>query len=263
MILYKGSSLNNLHAKYFLDKNILICGGSFGIGEEICRQLAEYKANLIITARSIEKLNKLSMELPIKNYVKKCDFSKKTELDNLYKFVSNKWQKIDLVIFCLGIYQPMSLENFDLKIAKKIMDVNFNSCLNFIGVFLPFFQGMKIKQFSVISSSAGYFGMPNSMAYGASKAVLSNLVESLYYELQKYDTKVQLINPGFVKTRLTAKNNFKMPFIIDVNKAVKIIIKNLSSSKFEVFFPLFLVGLMKIIKNLPYKIRMLIIKKLK
>ena len=102
--------------------------------------------------------------------------------------------------------------------------------------------------------------MPNSLAYGASKAGLSHLTESLFYELKKYQTKVQLINPGFVETRLTAKNNFKMPWIISRQKTANIILRKLPKKQFEISFPWIFVCILKLLQKLPYKLRLLLFK---
>jgi short-subunit dehydrogenase len=243
---------------YYQDKNILIIGGSYGIGEEICQELAQFGANLIISARSIDKLQELCHKLPGNHLSFSCDITKKTDLKNLQKNIFNQWNKIDIIIFCAGIYQPMNLENFNLKIARNILDVNFNSFFVFLDVFLNDFKNQKIKHLAVISSVAGYFGMPNSLAYGASKAGLSHLTESLFYELKKYKIKVQLINPGFVETRLTAKNNFKMPWIISSNRAAKIIIKKLPKKQFEIAFPFIFVFILKLLQIISYKIRFIL-----
>lgn len=240
----------------FNNKNILIIGASFGIGEDLCRQLSEQGANLCLVARSKDKINDLAQNLKGENFSIECDITKKSDLDNLAKSLEKKWQVIDLIIFCAGIYHPMNLENFDLKKSQDIININFISFFNFIDSFLLLFKSNKVKHLAIISSVAGYFGMPNSLAYGASKAALSNLSESLFYELKKYKTKVQLINPGFVKTRLTDKNNFKMPLIISPQKAAKIIIKNLNKNKFEIKLPFLFTFIMKFLSILPYKIRL-------
>jgi len=245
------------------NKNILIIGASFGIGEELCRQLSSFGANLAISARSKDKIVQLSKELPGSHLAIPCDVAKRSDLQNLRQELFKKWDKIDIVIFGVGIYQPMNIDNFDLAKSKDILDVNFSSFLNFVDVFLDDFKGQNISQLGVISSVAGYFGMPNSLVYGASKAALTNLTESLFYEFKKYQVKVQLINPGFVKTRLTDQNNFKMPSIISAQSASKIIVKNLSSSKFEIKFPLIFTFVMRLLSLLPYQIRFLLFKNVK
>ncbi len=244
----------------YKNKNILIIGGSFGIGEALCCELSELGANLAISARSKDKINNLCFKLSGDHLAIPCDILKRTDLQNLQKEIFQKWQKIDLIIFCAGAYQPMNLENFNIKEAKNILDINFVSFFDFIDVFLPDFKKEKIKHLAVISSVAGYFGMPNSLSYGASKAGLSHLTESLYYELKKYQTKVQLINPAFVKTRLTDKNDFKMPGIISSQKAAKIIIKKLPKKQFEIAFPWVFIFAIKMLCHFSFLRRFLLYK---
>jgi short-subunit dehydrogenase len=239
----------------YKNKNILIVGGSYGIGEALCTQLAEAGATLAIVARSEEKINTLCDQLPGNHLAIRCDLAKKSEIDILADKIEAEWKQTHLIIFCAGTYQPMSIENFNLGEAKKIALLNFNSLLDFIDSFLPLIKQKRMSQLAIISSVAGYFGMPNSLAYGASKAAVSNLTESLHYELKKYHTKVQLINPGFVKTRLTDKNTFSMPAIISADKAAQIIIQKLPKKHFEITFPFAFAITMKMLSLLPYKIR--------
>ena len=245
---------------HYNNKNILVIGGSFGIGEELCKEFAKLKANLAIVARSKDKIAKLAKSLSGQHLAIPCDISKDSDLANLVTILFKEWQKIDLVIFCVGVYQPMNIDNFDLKKAKEIIEINFNSFFNFIGSFLPYFKQQKIFHLAITSSVAGYFGTPNSLAYGASKAALSHLAESLFYELKRYNVKVQLINPGFVKTRLTDQNSFKMPGIISANIAAKIIINKLMKNNFEIKFPFLFAFTMKILSLIPYRFRFFLFK---
>ena len=248
---------------YYQNKNVLVIGGSFGIGEELCKDLADLGANLAISARSKDKIEKLAKSLGKKHLHIACDITEEKEVATLSRKLFTKWSKVDLVIFCAGTYKPMNLGNFDLKIAKEIVNVNFTSLLNFIDVFLPKFKEKKISHLAIVSSVSGYFGMPNSLAYGSSKAGLSNLTESLFYELRKYKTKVQLINPGFVKTRLTDQNKFTMPGRIMPNKAAKIILKNLPKRKFEITLPFIFTFMFRVLSILPYKVRFFLFKNAK
>ncbi len=247
----------------YKNKNILVIGASFGIGEELCRQLSDAGANLAIVARSKDKIDKLSSELGGNHMAISCDISKQSDLEGLTEKLFAKWSKIDLMIFCVGTYSPMNLGNFDLKKAKEVAQINFMSFFDVIDAFLPKFKAKKISHLAIISSVAGYFGMPNSLAYGSSKAGLSNLSESLYYELKKYKTKVQLINPGFVKTRLTDQNDFEMPGLIPVEKAAKEIINGLGKNKFEITTPFIFTFFMRILSILPYKVRFFLFKNVK
>ena len=250
-------------SNFYQNKNILIIGGSFGIGKELCVELVKKGANLANCARSKEKIDQLFQASKGDHLSFSCDISKKKDLEKLSANLSKKWSKIDIIIFCVGTYQPMNIDNFSLEKAQEIMNINFTGFLNFFDSFLHLFKERKIPHLVIIGSVAGYFGMPNSLTYGASKAALTNFSEGLFYELKKYDTKVQLINPGFVKTRLTDKNDFKMPGIISAQNAAKTIIKNLPKNKFEIRFPFLFASIMKILAILPYKIRFLLFKNVK
>lgn len=252
-----------MHHSYYNQKNILVIGGSFGIGEELCKELSNLGANLAIVARSKDKIEQLCHSLPGSHLPIACDISQQNDVEALREKLMQKWTHIDLVIFCVGTYKPMNLENFDLTIAKNIFDINVTRFLDFIDAFLPLFKEKKIAHLAIISSVAGYFGMPNSLAYGASKAALINLSESLFYEMKRYDTKVQLINPGFVKTRLTDQNDFTMPGIISANDAAKIIIKKLPKKVFEITFPFAFASIMRLFSILPYKLRFFLFRNAK
>ncbi|MDA9231033.1 SDR family NAD(P)-dependent oxidoreductase [Rickettsiales bacterium] len=243
-----------------MTKTILIIGSSYGIGKELAKQLDRPENNLFLCSRSLVKLQELQFSIKCQSNIFSCDITQEKELKKLHKDILKITTNIDLIIFCAGIYEPMNINNFNKKKADKIIDINLTGFLNFFSVFLKSFKDSNIGQLVVLSSIAGYFGMSNSLAYGASKAALSNLTESLFYELQEYGTKVQLVNPGFVKTRLTAKNKFKMPNIISSKTAAKIIIKNLKKNKFEIKFPFIFANFMKLLAILPYKLRLNFLK---
>ncbi len=241
---------------FYQNKNILIIGASFGIGEELYNQFDQIGANLCICARNLEKINDLVKN---KNHLAVAlDVTKQDEFDQVIRVLKDRWQKIDLIIFCAGIYSPMNLDNFNPELARLIFETNFTGFFNLITKILPQIKDNKISHIAVISSVAGYFGMPNSLLYGASKAGLSNLVESLYFELKKYQTKITLINPGFVKTRLTNQNNFSMPFITTTKKIASHIIKQLPKDKFEIYFPRSFAIIMKLLNLMPFALRNMI-----
>jgi short-subunit dehydrogenase len=244
----------------FQNKNILVLGGSFGIGEALVKEFASQGANLIVVARSVDKITEILSVVSGKHIAVECDVTIDDNWKNLITEVEKTFNNIDLIVFSVGTYKPMGLDDFDIKTSLMTIDVNLISFVKFIEYFKPLIKAKKIKHLAVISSIAGYFGMPNSIAYGSSKAGLSNLVESLKYEFFQYDIKVQLINPGFVKSRLTDQNNFSMPFLISAEKAAKIIIKNLRTNKFEIAFPWAFNFIMKFLRFLPFSTRFFIVK---
>ncbi len=249
-------------SNFYQNKNIWIIGASFGIGEELFLQLKQMGANLAISARSEEKLMEI-IGNQNNNFALPMDVCNPNSILTAVNILQEKWQKIDLIIFCAGSYQPMNVNNFNLIAAKNIIDINLLGFVNLLEQILPPIKEKKVAHLAIISSVAGYFGMHNSLGYGASKAGLSNLAESLYLELEPHQTKVTLVNPGFVKTRLTEKNSFKMPFIITPKKAASIIIKNLPKNKFEIAFPRLFTWIMKLVALMPYEIKFIILAKMK
>jgi len=245
-----------------------IIGASSGIGEALVNKFYEENYDLVISARSLDKLELIKENLLSKNKnlgkilvdeldVSNCDSLQKT----LAKTVS-QFQKIDLVIFCSGLYQPMSAIDFDLELSKKIIDVNLVGALNLLHLIIPQMTKQKSGHIAVIASVAGYCGLPKSFAYGASKAALINLCEGIYPELKLNKIDLSVINPGFVKTRLTDQNNFKMPFLISSQEAADVIFQGLMKKKFEIHFPKKFTFFLKILRLLPYKIFFFITKKI-
>jgi short-subunit dehydrogenase len=265
-------------------KNCWIIGASSGIGHETAKKYFQQGWNVIISARRIDKLNSLKQQIqnqfpkqnskenpqvnPQENSQVNTQQNPQQNLQNhieIFAFdvcdhenflnstnqIFEKFGKIDLVIFACAIYKPMTLKNFDLKLSQEILNINLNSALNFIDIVIKKMITLQAGHIAVIASVAGYRGLPKSLAYGASKAGLINLFEGIYSELKANNIDLSIINPGFVATDLTAKNNFKMPFLISTQKASEYIFLGLEQKKFEIHFPKRFTMLMKIIKILP------------
>lgn len=254
-----------------MKKTCWIIGASHGIGEALAQKFYEENYNLVISARGLESLDLIKEKLlkthkKNQNYGKifttKLDVSDQESLQKTLKIIVTQFKKIDLVIFCPALYQPMPVVNFDLEISKKIIDVNLIGFLNLLHLIIPKMVEQKSGHIAVIASVAGYAGLPQSFTYGASKAALINLCEGIYPELNEKNINLSVINPGFVKTRLTDKNNFKMPFIISPENAANIIFKGLMKKKFEIHFPKKLTLILKFLRILPYPIFFSITKKL-
>ena len=238
-------------------KTILILGASYGIGEQIAIRLAKQQCKLILSARSDEKLHSIQQQYS-NNVIAtiNCDVCSIEQLQDLYSTIYNqlKIAKIDYIIFCCGVYSPMNMQNFNIVKAQQIIDVNLKGFINFIEVFLNNNQ-LTIGKLVTISSPSGYFGSFNSLAYGASKAAVTHLMQSLACEYSVKKIRLQVVNPGFVKSRLTNKNSFNMPLLMSADAAAKIIVKNLTSNKFEVVFPKLLIYIMKFLQILPMRLR--------
>jgi len=249
-----------------MKKNCWIIGASSGIGEALAHKFYKNGYDVIISAKNSEKLENLRSELLALKLgdvlVSALDVSDIDSVKQSFTEVLEKFQKIDLAIFCPALYQPMSVINFDLEISKKIVNTNLVGFLNFLSLVAPQMIQQKSGHIAVIASVAGYRGLPQSFAYGASKAALINLCEGIYLELKSYGIDLSIINPGFVKTRLTDQNKFKMPFLISTKEAADLIFQGLKSKDFEIHFPKKFTFFLKLLRLLPYKVFFFITKRI-
>ena len=155
------------------------------------------------------------------------------------------------MIFAAGVYQPMPLKVFDLNDANKTIDINLKGAFNAFSIIREDAFSHDAMHLVWIASVAGYRGLPNSAAYGVSKAGLISFAEMQRSELESHNTKVQVVNPGFVKTRLTKKNAFKMPMLISPEQAADYILKGMQKNKFDISFPPLFALIMKALRIMP------------
>lgn len=247
-----------------------IIGASHGIGEALAQKYFNANFDVVISARSKEKLETIRQNLSAEKQessnqilVAKTDVVEATLLQSTLDSIIAKFGKIDLVIFASALYQPTLALNFDLNKAHETIDVNLKGALNLLHVILPQMTQQKFGHIAFIASVAGYRGLPQSFTYGASKAALINLCEGIYPELKRENINISVINPGFVKTRLTDQNSFSMPFIVTPEKAAEEIFRGLAAKKFEIHFPKKFTYLLKFLRILPNSLFLKIISKIK
>lgn len=252
-----------------MKKTCWLIGASSGIGYELAKKFALNNYDVIISARSLDKLQQLKSEIAALNspdcgqiFVEKIDVEDYNSVTQCWQNINKVVKDIDLVIFASAIYERMALQDFNLEVAKKIMHVNFDGFLHILNIIFPYFKNQKKGHIAVIASVAGYRGLPQSMTYGAAKSALINLCEGIYPELLTHNINLSIINPGFVKTQLTAKNNFAMPFIIDANAASNRIFLGIVNKKFEIDFPKRFTLILKFLRILPNFLYLPIITKI-
>lgn len=238
----------------FQEQNIWIIGASSGIGKELAIQLHELGANLILSARSEDKLLQLNKELQKKHNVLPLDISSPDDIKEAFDKISNDGTRLDRVIFLPAIYKPDSIENMETGFMSSLVDVNLKGALYFVHALLPVLKKQRFGQIAICGSVAGYTGLPNGQPYSCTKAAIINFTESLYLESPDY-IDVKLISPGFVETPMTNKNSFKMPMIVSTETAAQSIIKGLNKKKFEIHFPKGFTFLIKLVSMLPYVIK--------
>ena len=245
-------------------KKSWIIGASSGIGAALAEQLARKGEVLCLSARTQQKLINLQQKLPtagnIAHLSLPCDVSDHQQIHETVHHLKKVWQRIDRVIFMAGLYDPATLDDIDPKAIHKIIDVNLKSIFFLLYEILPVMKQQESGQIALCASVAGYRGLPDAQPYGATKAAIINLAETLRAEKgHKLDIKV--INPGFVESRLTEKNNFHMPMKISAQQAAAFIVQDLDRKKFEIHFPKQFTFFMKLIQMMPYWLYFRIMKK--
>ena len=238
-------------------KTIWLSGASSGIGRALALELCLAGHRVIACARRHSLLADLALEAETKSLTGKIipyalDVTDRTAHQDCIAELERDIGPIDLVICNAGYYQPTPVENYDAAVVLNMMDINFNSVIYMLEAILPRMRKRGTGQVAIVASVAGYSGLPNASAYGASKAALINLAESLHMDLARAGVLVQVINPGFVQTPLTEQNKFKMPFLIPAEAAAKHIVRGLNTGKFEICFPKSFAWLLKFLRLLPY-----------
>ncbi len=233
-----------------------ITGASSGIGRELALDLARSGWKVIVTARSEQDLAELenqSKTLAGSIHALPGDVTKTDLMAEHVKNIQQDFGGLSLLVANAGIYLPQAGLDADADAFRKSFDVNLMGTVN---VLLPAITAMKAAgrgQIAVVSSVAGYGGLPTSAAYGATKAGLINLVESLKFDLDLAGIRIQIICPGFVDTPATKSNPFPMPYLMSPEEAVEEIRKGLSHpARFEIAFPRKFVRQLKLLRWLPY-----------
>ena len=244
------------------DKVIWITGASTGIGKALAIKFSENGWKVAISARRESLLNEIVSEN--KNiFAFPFDVTNKEKCNNTFKLIKNKFDNIDLCVFSTGTWDPKKEKEIDVEQIEHVMKINFFGTLNCIKSVEDYFKKKGQGQISIVSSIAGYRGLPNSTGYGPSKSALNNLAESLYFDFKRHGVRVSLISPGFIKTPMTDKNDFKMPFLKSPEFAAEKIYNGLVNSKsFEIDFPKQLTITLKLLKILPIKLYFKIVERM-
>jgi short-subunit dehydrogenase len=235
-------------------KTIWITGASSGIGEALALEYTRRGHIVFGSARSNDKLKSVeakTLKMDGTFHPVKADVCDLTALGSAFDTIESQAQTPDLIILNAGTHIPSSATNFSLSDHRQLIEINYIGVLNCLDVVLPSFLKRKSGQIAIVSSVAGYRGLPMASGYGASKAALINFCESIKEELKQEGIDLRLVNPGFIKTPLTDLNEFPMPFLMPVEDAVEKMIKGLEGNRFEITFPTRFALIMKILRILP------------
>jgi len=243
------------------NKTIWITGASSGIGKALAIKFAQEGWKVAISARRENLLKEISKSQNNIDYFP-LDVTDIEKCKIVFNDVKKKLGDINISVFCTGIHDPKSEKKLNLEKVRKIMEVNFFGTVNSINAVYDYYKDKKSGQISIVSSVAGYRGLPAAGGYCASKSALSSFAESLYFDFKRENVRVSLVSPGFIKTPMTDQNDFPMPMIKSPEFAAEQMFKGLTKSKsFEIHFPKTFTSLMKVLKVIPNGLYFKIVEK--
>ncbi|MGD8325727.1 MAG: SDR family NAD(P)-dependent oxidoreductase [Sphingomonadales bacterium] len=227
-----------------------IVGGSTGIGHALALQLADEGEKLVVSARSADKLQALQdHSANIGTY--RLDVTDEAAIHRAVDDIEAQFGPISRVIYAAAYWEPSKVSAISLAAFRPAYEVNLFGCVAVLEAVLPKMRARHFGHVALISSVAGYRGLPRAEAYGSSKSAMTYLAESMRLTLQSEGIKVQVITPGFVETPLTSKNDFPMPFLMKADEAARRISKGLKTKRFEITFPKRFTWFLKFLSLLP------------
>lgn len=244
-----------------------ITGAGKGIGKAVALHYASQGWTVAISARTEADLSEVAAEArqkglsgPVIGYP--LDVTDHDALEQTFKTIEAAHGPLDQIIFNAGTHSPTPPTEFSVAPFRRLMEVNYLGSVNGLDVVLPSLIDRKSGHVAIVASVAGYSGLPDASAYGATKAALINMCESLKTQLDGLGVTISVINPGFVRTPLTDQNDFPMPFLMEPEDAAKAIFSGMARRKFEIAFPTPFVLILKFLRILPYWLYFPLVKKM-
>ncbi|MEL6914906.1 MAG: SDR family NAD(P)-dependent oxidoreductase [Pseudomonadota bacterium] len=213
-------------------KRYWLVGASEGLGRALALQMAEAGAEVIVSARSQDRLDELVAEMGSGQAVA-CDVTDQESVDAAVEKIG----QVDGIVYLAGVYWPMAAQDWDAEKATMMAEINVMGAFRTIGAVLPQMLERDAGHVVITGSLSGFRGLPKTVGYGASKSAVMYLAEGMYADLKNTGIDVQVINPGFIKTRLTDKNDFAMPFIMEPADAAKAFFDHMKLGGFKRSFP--------------------------
>lgn len=232
-------------------RSVWCVGASTGIGRATAEALLQAGARVAVSSRQAAPLQDLVRDHPQALAVP-VDVTSHDSLRSAAEQVKQH-QGLDWVIYCAGHYQALRADRYDLSQMMRHQDVNYLGALRTLDVVLPDLLAQGQGHLSLVASVAGYRGLPQSLAYGPTKAALIHLAEALYLDLHPLGIGVSVVNPGFVETPLTAQNHFHMPALIQPEEAARHMLAGWAQGDFEIHYPRRFTRVLKLLRCLPYR----------
>lgn len=232
-----------------------VTGASSGIGRALARRLAENGYRVAASARTGRDLDSLAAEVPGRITAFQLDVTDPKACLETGALIERTLGPVDLAIFNAGSYFPTTATQFSVDNFRRTVDLNLMGTINCMGAVVPSMVGRRSGHIAVMASLTGYLGLPTAASYGATKAALNAMTHSFRPDFERHGVTISVINPGFVRTPLTDKNRFPMPFLMPVEKAVDRIVAGLRSKRYEIAFPWPLAWGLRLLRALPEPLR--------
>lgn len=214
-------------------KTYWLVGASEGLGRALAQKLSKAGVELVLSARSEGSLQALADSLPGPARVVTCDVSDRASV----VAAAEQAGAVDGLVFLAGVYWPFPAQEWNAEQVEAMFDVNLTGAARVLGQVVPAMVARGTGHVVITGSLSGYRGLPGAIGYASSKAGLMHLAESMHCDLRGTGVNVQLAVPGFIRTRLTEKNNFSMPFIMEPEAAAEEMMILMRSEKFQRAFP--------------------------
>jgi len=231
----------------WVGKRYWLVGASEGLGRALAQRMSAAGAELILSARNGDALAALAAELPGQSHVLPMDA---TDPDSVGA-AQAQLGRIDGLVYLAGVYWPMKANDWDSDRAAQMITVNVNGAIRSVGAVLPQMLARSGGHIVLTGSLSAYRGLPGTIGYSASKAAIMSLAEAMQCDLHDSGIDVQLVNPGFIRTRLTDKNDFKMPFLMEPDAAARAMLKHMESDRFAADFPWLFSTVFRVSRLLP------------
>jgi NAD(P)-dependent dehydrogenase (short-subunit alcohol dehydrogenase family) len=228
-----------------------VTGASSGIGRALVKRLAEAGYMVAASARSANDLDSLAAEVPGRITSCALDVTKPADCVATARLIEDSLGPIDLAVFNAGSYFPTTAEDFSVDNFRKTVDVNLMGEVNCMGPVAPLMVARRRGHIVLMASLTGYIGLPTAASYGATKAALISIAQAFKPDFERFGVTISVVNPGFVKTPATDKNDFPMPFLIGADEAVDHIMRGIERKRFEIAFPWQMVLGIRLLAALP------------
>jgi short-subunit dehydrogenase len=235
-------------------KTIWIVGASTGIGRAVALAFAAAGVRVAASARSADALATLAAGGSGNIRAYPVDVTDASAMRATSGKIEQDFGVIDALLYCAASWSNETESQATVAAIRPMFEVNIFGCLNAIETVLPAMKARHAGRIAIISSVAGFRGLPRALAYGSSKAALTHIAEALKFEGDRAGIVVQVIHPGFVKTPLTDKNDFSMPFLMSPEAAATRVVQGMAGKNFEITFPRRFTYMLKLLRMLPYNV---------